>query len=125
MGALQRLAMARLPRASSLHRCTMTTPRPHVQVSEAYVHKNLGMESDEKDVVRAKWVEKSINKPSHKPEDEKIGRARKEIVRVINWELNDTRHRKREQIKDTVVYLKKILNNVRNHAEEQRYRRVR
>lgn len=82
------------------------------------------MESNEKEVVRAKWAEKSLHPPSVKLEDEKVGRARKEIVRVINWELNDTRHRKLDQIKDTVVYLKKILNNVRNNSDEQRYRRV-
>lgn len=79
------------------------------------------------DEVRKKWAEQGAPSPraNFDENSEKIAAARKVLLRVVNWDLNDDKHRKLEQIKDTVEYLMKILGNVRDHPTEEKYRRVR
>ena len=78
------------------------------------------------DEVRKKWAEQASTSPrvQNNENAEKIAAARKEIIRVVNWNLNDDKHRKIEQIKDTVDYLVKIIGNVRDQPTEEKYRRV-
>ncbi|KAI3437897.1 hypothetical protein D9Q98_000342 [Chlorella vulgaris] len=51
--------------------------------------------------------------------------ARKAMVRIIQWELNDDKHRALEQILDTTQYLLKICGNVKNSPDESKFRRIR
>jgi hypothetical protein len=82
------------------------------------------------DDVRKKWAEMespttSAGKDKVLKEDEaKIAAARREIIKVVNWDLNDDKHRKTEHIKDTVTYLRRILENVRDNPTEEKFRRV-
>lgn len=82
---------------------------------------------EQKELIREKWAEKAVATPTTTPseDDAKLASARKEILRIINWEVNDDRHRKIDQIKDTVAYLCKILSNVLNNPQEEKFRRVR
>ncbi|KAL4451902.1 hypothetical protein ABPG75_007564 [Micractinium tetrahymenae] len=58
-------------------------------------------------------------------QEAKFQEARKAMIKVVNWQLNDYKHRKLEQILDTTQYLQKICGNVRDHPEEPKYRKIR
>lgn len=78
------------------------------------------------DEVHKKWAEVELPTASGKnTEDQaKIAAARKQIIKVVNWDLNDDKHRKSPQIKDTVTYLRRILENIRDNPTEKKYRKV-
>ena len=78
------------------------------------------------DEVHKKWAEVEIptSAVKNKEEEAKIATARKAIIKCVNWDLNDDKHRRTEQIKDTVTYLRRILDNVRNDPTNDKYRRV-
>ncbi|KAG7673267.1 hypothetical protein Ndes2526B_g03302 [Nannochloris sp. 'desiccata'] len=79
------------------------------------------------DEVHKKWAEVELPTASGKnTEDQaKIAAARKQIIKVVNWDLNDDKHRKSPQIKDTVTYLRRILENIRDNPTEKKYRKIR
>lgn len=58
-------------------------------------------------------------------QEAKFQEARKAMIKTINWQLNDDKHRKLEQILDTTQYLQKICGNVYEHPEEAKYRKIR
>jgi hypothetical protein len=79
------------------------------------------------DEVHKKWAEVEVPTSAvlkNKEDEAKINAARKQIIHIVNWELNDDKHLKTEQIKDTVVYLRKILENVRDNPTEPKFRKV-
>jgi PUB domain len=78
------------------------------------------------DKVQEKWakVEIPTSTGKDKEDEAKIAAARKAIIKVVNWDLNDDKHRKTEHIKDTVTYLRKILENVRDNPTEEKFRKV-
>lgn len=47
------------------------------------------------------------------------------MIKVVNWQLNDDKHRKLEQILDTTQFLQKICKNVRDSPTEEKYRKIR
>jgi hypothetical protein len=77
-----------------------------------------------KDLVREKWAEKALAITSPPEDVAKLASARKEILRIINWEVNDDRHRKIDQIKDTATYICRILSNVLDNPQDEKFRRV-
>jgi hypothetical protein len=86
------------------------------------------MEEPNMDEVHKKWAEVEIKPDAellkNKEDQAKIAAARKQIIRVVNFDLNDDKHLKLSQIKDTVTYLRRILENVRDNPTEEKYRKV-
>lgn len=83
-----------------------------------------------KDAVRDKWQSKQgeFNQSqdlTKADEDRQFAEAKKRINHVVNWELNDDKHLKLDQIQTTVIALKQIMNNVREHPEDGKFRRIR
>lgn len=79
------------------------------------------------DDVHKKWAEMEIPTTSagkDKEDEAKIAAERKKIIKIVNWDLNDDKHRKTENIKDTVTYLRRILENVRDNPTEEKFRKV-
>ncbi len=80
------------------------------------------------DEVHKKWAEVEIEPDAallkNKEDQAKIAAARKQIIRVVNFDLNDDKHLKLSQIKDTVTYLRRILENVRDNPTEEKFRKV-
>ena len=76
------------------------------------------------DAVRRKWAEEqsTIVTPAVQEENIKLAAKRKDILKIINW-LND-KHRTLAQILDTLTYLKRICENVRDNPEDQKFRKV-
>jgi hypothetical protein len=58
-------------------------------------------------------------------QDIRLAEARKKMVKVVNWELMDERHRRLEDIDDTVRYLLTINSNVATHPDDMKYRKAR
>jgi hypothetical protein len=86
------------------------------------------MEEPNMDEVHKKWAEVEIEPDAallkNKEDQAKIAAARKQIIRVVNFDLNDDKHLKLSQIKDTVTYLRRILENVRDNPTEEKFRKV-
>lgn len=79
------------------------------------------------DEVHKKWAAMEIPASStgkDKEDQAKIASARKQIIKTVNFDLNDDRHLKTEKIKDTVTYLRRILENVRDNPTEEKFRKV-
>lgn len=52
-------------------------------------------------------------------------KAKKELLHIINWQINDDKHRKLEQIEATLRHLLLISNNILDHPDEEKYRQIR
>ncbi|EFN55941.1 hypothetical protein CHLNCDRAFT_145228 [Chlorella variabilis] len=60
-----------------------------------------------------------------KHQEAKFKEARARMIKIVNWQLNDDKHRKLEQILDTTQYLQKICGNVKDNPQEAKFRRIR
>lgn len=58
-------------------------------------------------------------------ETQRLGVAKKRLLHVANWSIMDEKHRKLEQIRDSVDFLRRICGNVRDHPEQVKYRKIR
>ncbi len=55
----------------------------------------------------------------------RVAAAKKRLIHVANWSIMDEKHRKLGQIQDSLSFLRRICENVRDNPGEEKYRKVR
>jgi len=65
------------------------------------------------------------DRPKHSDADPAVADARKRLLKIVHWSLNDDKHTTLEQIHETAERLQKIVDNVLMAPSEERFRRIR